>query len=403
MAVSSADKSISVAGLCKSFRLPHQRETMMKTRVVNLARAAHSYEELQVLKDVSFDVMRGEFFGIVGRNGGGKSTLLKLLAGIYFPTSGSLDVHGAVTPFIELGVGFNPELTGRENVYLNGALFGFDRRDVNAMYDDIVAFAELEPFMDLKLKNYSSGMQVRLAFSIAIRSDSEILLIDEVLAVGDAGFQQKCFAHFYELKQTDRTIVFVSHDLDAVERYCDRAIYIDDGVVRAAGTTHDVIEEYMLDVFRRSSAEPHRGATGGAETGPLDARMLDCAVSPREVDPSTPVTLTFTYELARALPHELRFALVKDGYAFAHMSTRGTVLDDRPGRRTAQFTMRTGGLLEGPHVVAAGVFHPNTGEQYHLDTDLASFYVRGADPTRRGMMRIEGDWNELPLPPSTPA
>ncbi len=398
MTVSPTPASIRLEGVYKSFRLPHQRETLMKSRIINLARSSQTFEEHEVLRDVSFEVQKGEFFGIIGRNGGGKSTLLKLLAGIYFPTRGSIDVDGAVTPFIELGVGFNPELTGRENVYLNGALFGFDRRDVNEMYDDVVAFAELEPFMDLKLKNYSSGMQVRLAFSIAIRSDSEILLIDEVLAVGDAGFQQKCFAHFYELKQTDRTIVFVSHDLDAVERYCDRAIYIEDGVVKAAGNTHEVIEEYSLDVFRRASANHQHEAHEANDDVRLDARMIECVVEPSEIDNSMNFTLAFTYELRRELAHELRFALVKDGYAFAHLSTRGTTLDATPGQHHAQFTMDARGLLEGQHTIAAGVFHPLTGEQFDLNTDLASFYVRGADPTRHGMMRIDGVWTELPRP-----
>src|SRR5690606_31573026 len=157
-------------------------------------RGKRTYEKQQVLKNISFEIKKGEFVGIVGRNGSGKSTLLKLLAGIYSPDKGSIEVNGKLVPFIELGVGFNPELTGRENVFLNGALLGFNRKEMQAMYKDIVEFAELERFMDQKLKNYSSGMQVRLAFSIAIRAQSDILLIDEVLAVGDAAFQQKCYA-----------------------------------------------------------------------------------------------------------------------------------------------------------------------------------------------------------------
>src|SRR6185312_8467854 len=186
-------------------------------------------ETQHALKDISFEVKKGEFFGIVGRNGSGKSTMLKILAGIYQPTKGGVQKSGKLVPFIELGVGFNPELSGRENVFLNGALLGFSRKEIAAMYDEIVAFAELEKFMDQKLKNYSSGMQVRLAFSIAIRAKSDILLIDEVLAVGDASFQQKCFDYFYKLKQDKRTVVFVSHDMGAVERFCDRAVLIDNG------------------------------------------------------------------------------------------------------------------------------------------------------------------------------
>jgi len=385
---------ISLHNVWKSFKLPHQRDTSLKSRVINLARRPQTVEARPVLKDVSFEIAEGEFCGIIGRNGSGKSTLLKLLAGIYFPERGDIRVDGIVTPFIELGVGFSQDLTGRENVFLNGAIFGFDHREVEAMYDDIVEFAELEDFMDLQLKNYSSGMQVRLAFSIAIRSKGEILLIDEVLAVGDARFQQKCFSHFYELKRSNRTIVFVSHDMDALQRYCDRAIYIDDGVVKSAGTTNDVIDSYMLDVFRRSMSDEQGDPLHTEEA--RDARMVSCQVTPSEVDITTPVTVAFTYEIDRPNDYELRFALVKDGYAFAHATTRGTALEGRPGRYVAEFVMDPRALLHGRHVVAAGVFHAGTGEEIDLKTELTSFYVRGADPTRTGMMRIEGSWDTLP-------
>lgn len=188
------ETAIAVSGVAKSFRLPHNRQNTLKGSLVNLiGRGDRTFETQEVLRNVSFEIKKGEFFGIVGRNGSGKSTLLKMLAGIYTPTRGTITVNGSLTPFIELGVGFNPELTGRENVYLNGALLGFNNQEMDGMYGDIVRFAELERFMDQKLKNYSSGMQVRLAFSIAIRAQSDILLLDEVLAVGDAAFQQKCF------------------------------------------------------------------------------------------------------------------------------------------------------------------------------------------------------------------
>lgn len=179
------------------------------------------------LDDISFDVHEGEFFGIVGRNGSGKSTLLKILAGVYHPSDGVAEVKGSLTPFIELGVGFNPELSGRDNVYLNAALMGFTRKETESMYDDIVEFAELKEFMDEKLRNYSSGMQVRLAFSIAIKAKSDILLIDEVLAVGDTAFQHKCLNYFKRVKREGRTVVFVTHDMSSVERFCDRVLVVD--------------------------------------------------------------------------------------------------------------------------------------------------------------------------------
>jgi ABC-2 type transport system ATP-binding protein len=195
------DVVIKVDSVSKTFRLPHEKNSSLKGLVLNFYKGKRTYETQQVLKGISFEVKRGEFFGIVGRNGSGKSTLLKILAGIYFPTEGEIHISGRLTPFIELGVGFSPELTGRENVFLNGSLLGFNRKEMSSMYTDIVEFAELHRFMDQKLKNYSSGMQVRLAFSIAIRANPDILLLDEVLAVGDAAFQKKCYEYFMELKK----------------------------------------------------------------------------------------------------------------------------------------------------------------------------------------------------------
>ena len=191
---------VSVKNVSKSFVLPHEKKTSIKQAFTGMLRShRRGFEHQQALKNISLEIKKGEFFGILGRNGSGKSTLLKILAGIYQPTSGSVRIEGKLVPFIELGVGFNPELTGRENVYLNGALLGFTRAEIADMYDDIVAFAELERFMDQKLKNYSSGMQVRLAFSVATRAQADVLLIDEVLAVGDADFQKKCFDYFRKL------------------------------------------------------------------------------------------------------------------------------------------------------------------------------------------------------------
>ena len=239
------DSAIKVENVSKVFKLPHEKNSTIKSAVVNFWRRDRGYEKQHALKDINFEVKKGEFFGIVGRNGSGKSTLLKLLAGIYSPTNGAVHLNGKLTPFIELGVGFNPELTGRENVYLNGALLGFSRKEMKAMYEDIVEFAELGKFMDQKLKNYSSGMQVRLAFSIAIRAHSDILLIDEVLAVGDAAFQAKSFEVFRSLKQAGKTIVFVSHDLSSVKDFCTRAIVLDKGELFYSGSATESVNRYL--------------------------------------------------------------------------------------------------------------------------------------------------------------
>lgn len=233
----------------KMFRLPRDRRKSLKQAVLSLGRI--DYEEFHVLKDVSFDVKRGEFFGILGRNGSGKSTLLKMLSGIYTPTKGAVELKGDLTPFIELGIGFNLELSGRDNVFLNGAILGLTKKEIQDKYDEIVAFSELEKFMDQKLRNYSSGMLVRLAFAIAIQAHNDILLIDEVLAVGDANFQQKCLNVFRQLRKSGKTIVLVTHDMGAVEEFCDRAILIEDGEITMEGSGRDVANRYRRINFEQ--------------------------------------------------------------------------------------------------------------------------------------------------------
>jgi ABC-2 type transport system ATP-binding protein len=243
----SKDIAIEVNHVSKNFRLPHQKTTTVKKTFVNLLtiwRNQQSVATQHALKDINFKLKKGEFFGIVGRNGSGKSTLLKILAGIYQPNAGEVKINGRLVPFIELGVGFNPELSGRDNVYLNGALLGFSRAEVDAMYNDVVEFAELGQFMDQKLKNYSSGMEVRLAFSLATRAKADILLVDEVLAVGDADFQRKCYNFFRQLRKTGVTVVFVTHDMSAVREYCDRAVLIEDSHLIAEGSADEVATAY---------------------------------------------------------------------------------------------------------------------------------------------------------------
>lgn len=235
---------LSVKNVKKYFVLPQFKKTSVKNVFVDIFRRGAKKTHQKVLDGVSFDVYKGDFFGIVGRNGSGKSTLLKILAGVYQPSGGNVELGGKLTPFIELGVGFNPELSGRDNVYLNGALLGFTRKQMDEMYDEIVDFAELEPFMDQKLKNYSSGMQVRLAFSIAIKAKNEILIFDEVLAVGDEAFQRKCLDVFEEYKATGQTVILVTHDMDTVRQFCNRAILIQDGLILTEGNPREVANMY---------------------------------------------------------------------------------------------------------------------------------------------------------------
>lgn len=239
------DTAIAVDDVSKQFRIPHEKHATLKAAALNVF-SRKKYTELQALKDVNFEVRKGEFFGIIGRNGCGKSTLLKIIAGIYVPTSGEVRIDGRISPFLELGVGFNPELTARENIYLNGAIMGLSRKEIDECFDEILDFAELEEFVDMKVKNFSSGMHVRLAFSVAIRAHADILLIDEVLAVGDANFQEKCINEFAKFKREERTILFVTHDMGLIEKFCDRALLIDRGKLSQIGKPRKIAYEYNL-------------------------------------------------------------------------------------------------------------------------------------------------------------
>lgn len=281
--MSSTDQTekvaIAVKNLHKDFQLPHQRKTSIKQAFVSVGRKNYKTRQ-RVLDGVDFEIKKGEFFGIVGRNGSGKSTLLKILAGVYYPSKGDVTINGELTPFIELGVGFNPELSGRDNIYLNGALLGFSRADMDAMYDEIVAFSELDQFMDQKLKNYSSGMQVRLAFSIAIKAHNDILIFDEVLAVGDEAFQRKCIDIFEQYKATKQTVILVTHDMETVRQFCTRAMLIDKGKILEIGNPRKVAQIYSKlnqDAIDKSTASANDAKEEAAAPQYLKAQIVNAA------------------------------------------------------------------------------------------------------------------------------
>ena len=236
--------AIEVSGVSKTFRIPHEQRTYFKEYFLHPFRRT-TYERNDALKDVTFSVEEGEFFGVIGPNGSGKSTLLRILAGIYVPDSGFVRVRGLLSPFIELGVGFNADLNARDNIRINGTLAGLSKRELDQRFDEILSFSELERFVDQKLKNFSSGMLVRLAYSIAIQIPFDVLLLDEVLAVGDEAFQEKCLITFERFKDEGKTIVFVSHDLESVGRFCDRTLLLGGGRIEALGPTAEVLEEYV--------------------------------------------------------------------------------------------------------------------------------------------------------------
>jgi len=267
------DKQIAVKvdHVSKYFKLPTEATNSLRTAMVNRFKGIKGYKEQHVLKDISFEVEKGDFFGILGRNGSGKSTLLKIISEIYVPEKGSVTIDGKLVSFIELGVGFNPELTGRENVYMNGAMLGFSTAEIDAMYDDIVDFAELHDFMNQKLKNYSSGMQVRLAFSVAIKAQGDILILDEVLAVGDEAFQRKCNDYFQERKKSGKTTILVTHDMGAVKKYCNKAVLIENGLVKAIGSPENVANQYSFD---NTAPLQQGGEAGGAGNPNQEEQVL---------------------------------------------------------------------------------------------------------------------------------
>jgi len=266
--------AIQVEDLHKSFRIPTQRVDSLKERAVHPF-APREYRELHALDGVSFEIRKGEFFGIVGRNGSGKSTLLKLLASIYRADSGTIRLAGRMAPFIELGVGFNADLTARENVVLNGVMMGLTPREMRRRLDSVIEFAELGEFADLKLKSYSSGMLVRLAFSVMMEADADVLLIDEVLAVGDASFQQKCADAFHQMKAEGKTIVLVTHEMAAVESYCDRAMLLSDGEIQHVGEPAEIGREYLKLNFEGGVESGGTAATDDSD----GARLVDCRIA----------------------------------------------------------------------------------------------------------------------------
>jgi len=297
------DTAIKITNLSKGFKLPHERQNTLKGTLINFNK--RGYEKQRVLENLNIEIKKGEFVGILGRNGSGKSTLLKTLSGIYTPDKGSIDIQGKLTPFIELGVGFNPELSGRDNVFLNGALLGFSRSEVKKMYDDIVSFAELERFMDQKLKNYSSGMQVRLAFSVAIQANTDILVLDEVLAVGDEAFQRKCYDYFNELKAKGKTVILVTHDMSAVRRFCTRALVLNAGEVIYDGDTESATDIYRNLNLTSTEASIERSNKRAKSKAVFDADAYIQSVSTLDEDgekkvlyrPKEKIVISCTFKL----------------------------------------------------------------------------------------------------------
>lgn len=388
---------MTVSEVWKTFRIFSEQSTTLKQAI--LRRRGATFEEFWALKDVSFEVPAGTTFGIVGGNGAGKSTMLKVLTKILVPDKGSIEVKGKVSALLELGAGFHPELTGRENVFLNGAILGMSRSTLNARFDEIVAFAGLEKFIDNPVKTYSSGMHARLGFSVAVNVDPEILLIDEVLAVGDEQFQRRCSEKIEELRSGGRTVILVSHSLAQVQQICDNAVWLKNGTVSVTGKTRDVVDLYLASVttdFRLD--ESGRQRTGTREIT-LETSLLVDGKPSRHIPTNHPVVVRFEWEAHEEVP-DVNFAFAirtSDGAMIAGSSNvidiPISILHRGPGQM--DFTIPKIALLPGAYMLAASVSGRYSGHTYDHSPNMVEFDVVPGDRhlADYGVVTLSGEWH----------
>ena len=388
---------IRVHNVTRRFKVYPREARRLKDLVV--ARSRTRGHEVVALRDVTFHVEPGDAVGLVGRNGSGKTTLLRLISGIIKPSSGRVDVGGRVGSLLELGAGFHPDLTGRENVFLNGSIHGLKRAYIREQLDEIVSFAGLEEFIDLPVRTYSSGMYMRLGFAIAAHIDADVLLLDEVFAVGDEQFQRRCFGKIFEFKQRGGTIVFVSHDAAAVERLCDRAILLRNGRVEFDGATHDAIVRYRR--LLSAESDPDERGAGLKEWGTGDARIEEVALLGPDGEHRTqflagePLALRFRVVAEGALPAPRLSYEVRDSsgllIAGSAQSTAELGWDDETTDLAIRFEVDELPLSDGRFHIRLGLSDESRSTLYHWLDDAAEFVVVPAGG-ERGTVRLEGRW-----------
>jgi len=399
-----AGPAIEIKNVSKRFRVYHERTSSLKEALV--ARRRARYEEFWAVRDVSIDIAEGDSLGIIGENGSGKSTLLKCIAGILVQEKGSIAVQGRLASLLEVGAGFHPDFTGRENIYLNGAILGLPRRYITSVLDEIVEFAELEHFIDNPVKTYSSGMYTRLGFSIAVHVDPDILLIDEVLAVGDEAFQRRCIERIEALRSEGRTLVFVSHALESVRAVCDRGLWMDGGEPRELGGIDAVLAAYLAEVNRREEAELQLTTRDELDTSP--GRMGIRITSVDLAGPDGPTTVLntgdpLTLSVRYAAPNPLkgvRFSVTflrGDGVPILTVPTDDLETGDTslPREGTVQLALPGLPFLEGIYRLNLVIASIATGEQYKRVEKVRPFRVHSADRHEVGMALLGYSW-ELP-------
>ncbi|MBE0428412.1 MAG: ABC transporter ATP-binding protein [Thermoleophilia bacterium] len=394
--------AIEVKNLSKAFRIPHERHTTIKQAALNIFRPK-SYQTFEALNDVSFEIRKGEFFGIIGKNGSGKSTLLKILAGIYMPGGGTLKVNGKLSPFLELGVGFNPELTARENVFLGGAVLGLSKKDIEKNFDNIIGFAELEEFVDMKFKNFSSGMQVRLAFALSIHAHAEILLMDEVLAVGDSNFQAKCLSEFSKYKRQAKTIVLVSHSTATIQRHCDRAMLLESGKIRIIGPPDEVVNEYMLrnmaETESRTAAEANQDTkedSSQKKAQVINVQLLDRDGREKKTfQTGDDLTIKVEFERVGKTAEDIHVAIGiyrDDGF---HILSCNTSIDGHKIRKDKiEMTLPQIPLLQGGYYLNVACFGDIEQSLFDLRKRARTFQIFPAEANSeyKGIVNLEHKW-----------
>ncbi len=399
---------VEVTHLNKRFRLPLDKSTTLKYRVTHW-RSTSRYRDLNALRDISFEIPEGQFLGVAGPNGCGKSTLLKILCGIYKASSGSAVVNGEFSAFLELGVGFNPELTARENIFLGGAVLGLTRAQLRNKIDEVLAFAELEDFAEQKLKNFSSGMQVRLAFTVAILARTDLLIMDEVLAVGDASFQEKCFDVFNTYKREGKTIMLVSHDLGALEEYCDRVLLLNQGEVIADGPAAEVTSAYHRMIVEHSMSTAHTRAAATLSNDPAAAdvkaiEIMSVGLLDGDAQPSrrfeTGESMTLTIELvARQDVGDFNCGMAirrTDGLLVAGTNTLldQVALCSSPigSIISVRYTIDALPLLAGGYIVQVALEDMAGATTYDHSPAAASFHVDNSSG-HVGLLEMHGGWH----------
>jgi ABC-2 type transport system ATP-binding protein len=392
----AGDPVLEVDHITKAFRIHKERTSSLKHYLVGGGR--NRYEEFTALKDVTFDVREGEVFGVIGHNGSGKSTLLKCMAGILRPDQGNIRVHRRMSALLELGAGFEPELSGRDNVHLNGAILGMTRREIAERFDEIVDFSGLHEFIDTPVKTYSSGMYVRLAFAVAINVDPSLLLIDEILAVGDVTFQQKCMEKFIEFRNQGRTIVLVTHDLTSVTNMCDRAVWLEHGVASEPGAPRDLVEQYTEAMLGDRGERPGEVIRRGS--GEIQIETVEMLVDGRPTDRvpgGSPVTFRLHYRATSAVERPVFAVEVVNvqGILVTNPSTRDVELvpDKLDGSGVVEIEIAALPLLPGPYSISTEVTGYHRGHSYdHVQRALKFDVLRGQSNESTGLITVNPQW-----------